>query len=68
MPGQPAKTPYMNADLIVHEEELKDGDSGSSVEDIEDQECSGRRNAGDRPNDSMRKLVQDGGDISFRAR
>lgn len=58
----------MNADLIVHEEELKDGDSDSSVENIEDQESVGRRYAGDRPNDSMRKLVQDGGDITFRAK
>jgi hypothetical protein len=58
----------MNADLIVHEEELKDGDSGSSVENIEDQESGGRREAGDRPNDSMRKLVQDGGDITFRTK
>ena len=58
----------MNADLIVHEEELKDGDSDSSVENIEDQESGGRRDAGDRPNDSMRKLVQDGGDITFRTK
>lgn len=58
----------MNADLIVHEEELKDGDSGSSVENIEDQESGVRRYAGDRPNDSMRKLVQDGGDITFHAK
>jgi hypothetical protein len=58
----------MNADLIVHEEELKDGDSGSSVENIEDQESGCRRDAGDRPNDSMRKLVQDGGDITFRTK
>ena len=52
----------------MHEEELKDGDSGSSVENIEDQESGGRRYAGDRPNESMRKLVQDGGDITFRAK
>jgi hypothetical protein len=47
----------MNADLIVHEEEFKDGDSGSSVENIEDQESGARNFAGDMPNDSMRKLV-----------
>jgi hypothetical protein len=47
----------MNTELIVHEEELKDGDSGSSVENIEDQESCARNFAGDMQNDSMRKLV-----------
>ena len=57
----------MNAELIVHEEELKDGDSGSSVENIEDQENGTRNFAWDMPNDSMRKLVKDGIDITSRA-
>jgi hypothetical protein len=57
----------MNGDLIVHEEEMKEEDSGSSVENIEDQESGGRRVVGDRPNESMRKLMQDGGDITHRA-
>jgi hypothetical protein len=67
LPGLTAKNTGVNADLIMKQEELKEGDSESSDDNIGDQERGGRLDARDRPNDSMRQLVQDGGEITPNA-
>jgi hypothetical protein len=64
LPGLTAKNTGINAGLILKQEELKEGDSGSSDENNEDQESGRRLDARDMPNDSMRQLVQDGGEIA----
>ena len=67
LPGLTAKNAGINSDLIMKQEELKEGDSGSSDENNEDQESGRRLDARDMPNDSMRQLVQDGGEITPNA-
>ena len=67
LPGLTAKNTGINADLIMKQEELKEGDSGSSDENNEDQESGRRLDARDMPNDSMRQLVQDGSEITPNA-